>query len=211
MKKKLLLSLLSFSLFIVMIILLRTVDLEPIGPNGSLVGFASINEMFHNLTGVNFLWYEITDALGILAILVCVVFGFIGFIQWVKRKKLFAVDREIIALGILFIITIGLYVLFTFVAVNYRPVIMPGETELEPSFPSSHTMLAVVVFGSVSIIISKYIKDKKISSIIKIVLNSLLIIAMVGRLLSGVHWFTDIISSCIISYALLQAYQASIQ
>ena len=211
MKKKVLSSLLFLGLFFVLIILLNNVDVKAIGPNGSLVGFSTINGMFHNLTGVSYLWYEITDSLGILAIFVCVVFGFIGLIQWIKRKKLFSVDREIIALGILFLITIGLYVLFTFVSVNYRPVIMPGEGELEASFPSSHTMLAVVVFGSVSLIISKYIKNKTLSNIIKVVLNTLIAVALIGRLLSGVHWFTDIIGAIIMSIALLEAYEASIQ
>ena len=210
MKKKVL-SGLFLLLFIVLMVLLKYVDVKAIGPNGSLVGFSSINESFHNLTGINYLWYEITDALGILAILICVVFGFIGFLQLVKRKKLLSVDLEIIALGVLFIITICLYVLFNIVTINNRPIIMQGDIEPEASFPSSHTMLAVVVFGSVSMIISKYIKDKSISKIIKIVLNVLIAVAIVGRLLSGVHWFTDIIAAIFMSIALLLAYNSVIQ
>lgn len=210
MKKRIISGLFLF-LFIVLMILVKNVDVKPIGPNGTLVGFSSINESFHNLTGVNYLWYEITDTLGIVAILLCVVFGFIGFLQLIYRKKLFSVDIEILALGVLFIITIGLYVLFNVVTINQRPVIIPGDTELEASFPSSHTMLAIVVFGSISMIISKYVEDNNISRIIKISLNTLIIIAIIGRLLSGVHWFTDIVGAILMSISLLLAYNSVIK
>lgn len=209
--KKRIISGLFLLLFIILMILIKYVDVKPIGPNGSLVGFSTINAFFHNLTGVNYLWYEITDTLGIIAILICVVFGLIGFIQLINRKKLFSVDLEIIALGVLFIITIGLYVLFNVVTINLRPIIMPGDVELEASFPSSHTMLAIVVFGSVSMIISKYVGDNNISKIIKMSFNILIVIAIIGRLLSGVHWFTDIVGAILMSISLLLAYNSVIK
>lgn len=209
MKKKtsLIISILSLLLFVLLMILIKIVDLKAIGPEGTLVGFATLNNAFHNLTGVDYFLYDVTDLLGYVAIMMCGIFGFIGLFQWIRRKKILEVDAQIIILGILFIITIGLYVLFTVVAINYRPVIMPDELELEPSFPSSHTVLSVVAFGATSMIIGDYIKDKKIGKVAKIVLNTLLVLTIVGRLLSGIHWFTDIIGGLLLSLSLLLAYK----
>ena len=44
------------------------VDVQPIGPLGSPVGFASINRTFHQLTGVHMELYTLTDTLSLLPI-----------------------------------------------------------------------------------------------------------------------------------------------
>jgi len=182
------------------------VDRAPIGPNGTSVGFSHINGFFRNIFKFSNALYVITNILGYLAILVCLFFGFIGRMQLITGKSLKKVDRNVIALGCLYIVVILLYVIFEKAAINSRPVIMPGETAPEASFPSSHTMLALTVFCSAPPVLRKYVKDKQIRKIINIVLYVLAGVTVLGRLLSGVHWFTDILASIFISATLLYAF-----
>ena len=53
------------ALFILYTVAIMFVDVQPIGPQGSSVGFAEVNQYFHTLFGVNMLLYSITDWLSI--------------------------------------------------------------------------------------------------------------------------------------------------
>ena len=131
----------SGALFALLIVLLRCVDVEPVGAAGTSVGLSHMNRFVFELTGVNMVWYNITDWLGLAAILAAFLFAATGLVQVIKRRRILKVDKEILALGGLYILVIGIYVLFENVIVNYRPIIMPGCSNPEASFPSSHTML----------------------------------------------------------------------
>ena len=154
--KKIVWAVITGALFAALIVLLGRYDVAAIGPAGTEVGFSHINQMVHDLTGVNMIWYEITDYIGYGAIAICGMFALAGFVQMIKRRSLLKVDREIWALGGLFIAVIGCYVLFEKYIVNYRPIIMPGETAPEASFPSSHTMLIMTVMIAVMMVSDKY-------------------------------------------------------
>lgn len=202
-KKNILVTVLSALITTIFIVLIMTVDVQAIGPDGTSVGLASVNKIFKDTFGYNEIFYKFTNLIGTASILICAILGVCGLVQWIKRKNILKVDKEILALGVLYIIVIFLYFLFTKVALNYRPMIVPGETELEPSFPSSHTMLAATVFGGLIVVSGRYIKDKKIRATSVFILSVLIAIAAVGRILSGVHWFTDIISGLLITFTLL--------
>ncbi len=181
-------------------------DVRPIGPEKTSVGLSHLNEYFFNLTGVNLGWYEITDWLGISAIVVCMIFAITGLVQLIKRKSLFKVDREILSLGVLYIIVICLYIFFETVPVNYRPILVPGCTAPEPSFPSSHTMLVCVVMGSALMVFDKYIRNDNLRKTLFVILTAIILVTVVGRLISGVHWLTDIIGGVLISASLLSFF-----
>ena len=202
MRKQYIGAALFAALFAAEIALLRTYDVAAIGPNGTEVGFSQLNQKVHDLTGVNMLWYNITDYIGYGAIGICLIFAIVGLLQLIKRKSLFRVDREILALGGLFAVTIGFYVLFEKFIVNYRPVIMPGETEPEASFPSSHTVLIVVVMIAVMMIIDLYVSDL-FTGLIRALCVMITVVAVAGRLYCGVHWLTDIIGGLLLSAMLL--------
>ena len=187
-------------------LLVMIVDRAAIGPNGTVVGFAAINGAVAKALPYKGFFYVLTNLLGYVAILVCLFFAFIGALQLYHGKSLKKVDREIIALGLLYIIVIVLYVLFEKAELNYRPVILPGDTEPEASFPSSHTMLAMVVFCSAPWVLKKYLKDKKIRTLVTVGCYVLAVLTVVGRILSGVHWITDIIASILISSTLLYGF-----
>lgn len=188
-------------------LLVKVVDVRAIGPKGTSVGFSHINGFFHKLSGVNMILYDITDFLGIVSILVVVYFAFKGFMQLVREKSLFKVDKYIIALGVLYGVVMATYVVFEVLIINYRPIIMPGEIEVEASFPSSHTMLICVVLGSAAIVWSKVWEGNE-------TLRKCLVYAcyfcigftIAGRLFSGVHWFTDILGGVFYSLAMIEAF-----
>ena len=200
----------SGALFALLIVLLRCVDVEPVGAAGTSVGLSHMNRFVFELTGVNMVWYNITDWLGLAAIFAAFLFAATGLVQVIKRRSILKVDKEILALGGLYILVIGIYVLFENVIVNYRPIIMPGCSNPEASFPSSHTMLVCVIMGSTIIIIGKYIKKKSLCMVIRGICAAVIAVTVVGRLISGVHWFTDILGGLLISTFLLALYSALI-
>ena len=197
------LAVLFLLLFLLFIIMLKVVNVEAIGPEGTSVGLSGLNGSIRDAIGTNMFWYYLTEGIGVLAILTAVAFAALGAYQLIKRKSFLKVDKTILALGGLYVIVIILYVLFEKAVVNYRPVIMPGETEPEASFPSTHTMLIFVIFGSAAVALKRYLKNRKAYLISAAVCIGLIALTVVGRLLSGVHWFTDIIGGILISAALV--------
>ena len=189
-------------------ILVKVADVKPIGPNGSQVGFAALNGAFHKLIGTHLFWYDVTQGMGIIALLLAAAFAVLGVKQLIERKSLLAVDHGILALGVLYVIVILLYLIFEKFPLNYRPVILDAEEGLEASYPSSHTMLSLCVFGSAAFLLRDLIRDKKLVITLRKILLVFLGVTVLGRLISGVHWFTDILGGCFISGALVSLYAA---
>ena len=199
-KRNFFISTILILLAVVFTILVKVVDVKAIGVNETNIGFATLNQLVFKTTGVNMIWYHITDWLGLVPVFMAIVYGIIGFIQLIKRKNLFKVDKEIMILGLFYIIVISLYIFFEKVIVNYRPILMNGF--LEASYPSSHTLMAICLCGS-SIIVNKKLFNNKITTFIDGLSVVIIFTTVIGRLISGVHWFTDIIGGMIISIALL--------
>lgn len=182
------------------------VDVRTIGPQGSTVGFAGINGFVHNLTGVHLSLYNITDWLGLVPIFVCMDFGILGLVQWIKRKSICKVDHDILILGGFYIITIAAYLLFESVVINYRPVLINGY--LEVSYPSSTTMLVMCVMPTAIMQFNSRIRNKVLRNIVAITIIAFIAFMVIGRLISGVHWFTDIIGGALLSAGLVMLYHA---
>lgn len=184
-------------------LVVKTVNVKAIGPNKSVVGLAKINSWFSNLVGSNMTIYKITEILGLAVLLIVGIYGLLGLIQLIKRKSLFKVDREIVLLGVLYLLMAVVYVFFEKFIINYRPILIDGE--LEASYPSSHTILAICICISSLIVSKNYVSDKyiKVTNILTILL---LLGVFVGRVVSGVHWLSDIVGGIIISATLLMYF-----
>ena len=204
-RKNIIMSVLLVLVAFVYTLLVKYVDVQAIGPNGSSVGFGAINKAISGLIGVHMSLYKITEYLGYLALLIAFNYALLGILQLFKRKSLFKIDKEIIVLGVFYVVVVILYVLFEKVIINYRPVLIDGV--LEASYPSSHTLLALCICGS-SLIANKYLfKDRKSAKYGNIIAIVLMVSILLGRLISGVHWFSDIIGGVLISAALLKIFK----
>ena len=195
--------LLSFALWTFM---LGFIDVAPIGPNESEVGMSTINGIFHNMTGVNMNLYIITDWLGLVPFFVCIGFGIFGLIQWIKRKNILKVDIDIWVLGGFYIFVMAVYVLFEMVAINYRPILI--NEILEKSYPSSTTMLVMCVMPTAIMQFNLRIKNVIIKRFVVILTLIFTIFMVVGRLISGVHWITDIIGGALFSIGAVVIYHS---
>ena len=187
---------------------IQFIDVQAIGPQESSVGFATINRFVHNLTGVHMLLYTITDWLGLVPLIFVIGFALLGLIQWIKRKHLLKVDYNILVLGGFYIVVMAVYVLFEMIVTNYRPVLIGGI--LEASYPSSTTMLVMCVMPTAIIQLNARIKNNVLKRFVASAMIAFIAFMVIGRLVSGVHWFTDIIGGALLSAGLVLLYRAII-
>ena len=208
-KKYLYISMFSLAAFVLWTLLLCFVDVRAIAPEGSSVGFSALNGFIHEKIGVNMYLYNITDWLGLVPIGVALGFAIFGLIQLIKRKSLLRVDRSILALGVFYIIVVAVYLFFEIVVINYRPVLIEGY--LEASYPSSTTMLVTCVMPSAAMQAKERIKNKALRQGVIIIIIAFIAFMVVARLLSGVHWITDIIGGALFSLGVVMAYKSFLQ
>ena len=194
--------------FVLWTVAVRFVDVRAIGPRNSSVGFATVNGFFHNLTGVNMTLYTVTDWLGLVPIAVCFGFAMLGLAQWIKRKRLLKVDHSIRMLGMFYLAVMAVYILFEYVVVNRRPVLIDGY--LEASYPSSTTLLVLCVMPTALMQLNSRIKNDFFRRMVAVGIVLFILFMVIGRLISGVHWLTDIVGGALLSAGLVMIYRTII-
>jgi undecaprenyl-diphosphatase len=207
-KKYLCASICSLATFVFWTLLVSFVDVKAIGPQGSSVGFATLNGFVHESVGVNMQLYEITDWLGLVPIGVALGFAILGFVQLINRRSLLKVDRSILALGVFYIAVMAAYVFFEIVVINYRPILIDGY--LEASYPSSTTMLVMCVMPTAAMQAKSRIKNKALRVCVIIAIIAFIAFMVLGRLISGVHWISDIIGGALFSLGIVLMYKSFI-
>ena len=185
-------------------IAIQFIDIKAIGPQNSSVGFATLNQFVHNLTGVNMSLYTITDWLGLVPLGFAMGFALLGFIQWIKRKRILKVDYSILVLGGFYVLVIAMYIFFEMFVVNYRPILINGI--LEASYPSSTTMLVMCVMPTAMMQLRTRIKNDLFRRCVMLTITVFITFMVIGRLVSGVHWITDIIGGALLSIAIVLMY-----
>ena len=190
--------------FVLWTLLVKSVDVQAIGPEGSEVGFALFNGYIRSLIGTNMTLYTITDWMGLVPIGVAFGFAVLGFVQLLKRKSIFKVDRSIIALGAFYIVVVAVYALFEIVAINFRPVLIDGV--LEASYPSSTTMLTLCVMPTTAMQLKSRIENSPLRLLVTVAIYLFTAFTIVGRVVSGVHWASDIIGGALFSVGAVKIY-----
>ena len=184
--------------------LVSAVDVRPIGPDGSSVGFAAMNGAFHTATGVHWALYTITDWMGLIPVAVALGFAGLGLLQLIRRKSIWKVDRTLLVLGGFYVAVLAAYVLFETVVINYRPVLIDGR--LEASYPSSTTMLALCMLPAAVMQLRARVQNAAMRRAVLAILAAITAFLVVGRLLSGVHWLSDILGGALLSAGLVALY-----
>ncbi|MBE5733209.1 MAG: phosphatase PAP2 family protein [Clostridiales bacterium] len=190
--------------FIVWTVLVKNVDVASIGANQTNVGFAGLNGWIKSIISENYALYLITDWLGIVPILFAFAFMVLGLAQWLKRKSIVKVDRSLLALGVFYVVVISVYVLFETILINYRPILIEGR--LESSYPSSTTLLVLCIMPTAIVQLRERIRNKILRDGLTVIIAIFTIFMVVGRLLSGVHWISDIVGGVLLSIGLDCAY-----
>ena len=205
-RKWLVLGLVLLAAFVLWTILIQHIDVQIAGPNKTEIGFAAFNIWFHQMTGVHMLIYTITDWLGLVPILICMCLGLLGLVQWIKRRSMLRVDPDILLLGVYYVVVIFCYLLFEMVPINYRPILIEGV--LEASYPSSTTLLTLTIMPTAAYRLNLQIKNKAARRLIIYSIWAFTLFMVIARLISGVHWLSDIIGGILLSGALVSAYVA---
>ena len=203
-KQKFCIALGLLAAFMLWTVAVRSIDVQPIGPRESTVGFATLNGFIHNLTGVHMTLYTITDWLGLVPVAFGFGFAVLGLVQWIKRKSILKVDCSILILGGFYIVTLAAYLFFESYVVNYRPVLIEGY--LEASYPSSTTLLVLCVMPTAMMQLRDRIQQPMLRKCVSIVITAFMAFMVIGRLISGVHWLTDIIGGILLSAGLVMLY-----
>ena len=194
----------ALAAFVLWTVLVRVVDLQQIGPEGSVVGFAAFNAFVHGLTGVHMGLYELTDLLSVIPLAIIGGFGLLGLVQWIKRKSFAKVDYSILVLGGFYIVVLAIFALFEVLAINYRPVLIEGK--LEASYPSSTTMLALCVMPTAAMQLRARIRNASLLRWTVGLIRAVTAVLLVGRLVCGVHWLSDILGGALLSAGLVELY-----
>ena len=207
-KKKFCIALGLLGAFALWTIAISLIDVQAIGPQGSTVGFATLNSMVHKLTGVHMQLYTITDWPGLVSVAFGFGFALLGLAQWIKRKNILKVDRSILILGAFYIVTLAAYLFFESYVINYRPVLIAGY--LEASYPSSTTLLVLCVMPTTGMQLQGRIKSHALRKAVTVAITAFIVFMVAGRLVSGVHWLTDIIGGILLSAGLVMIYDSLI-
>lgn len=206
MKRKFYLAGLVLGTFVLWTAAVLHVDVAPIGPRGSAVGFASANGLFHRFTGVHMWLYTVTDWLSLIPVGFVCGFALLGLVQWIGRRSLRQVDLSILTLGGFYVAVMAAFILFEIFPVNYRPVLIEGT--LEASYPSSTTLLVMCMMPTAAMQLRGRIRNKRLRKGVLLAITVFSALMVLGRLVSGVHWLTDIIGGALLSAGLVLLYDA---
>ena len=205
-KRNLLAGVGLIGVFALWTVLILCVDVQAVGQNGTKIGLAGFNVWFHQLTSVHMTLYTITDWLGLVPIFICMCFGVLGLVQLIKRRSLRKVDADILLLGVYYVLVIACYLIFEMIPINYRPVLIEGR--LEASYPSSTTLLVLSVMPTLMFQVYRRAVNSMLRKAVAVFVFAFSAFMVIGRLIAGVHWATDIVASVILSAGMFMLYRS---
>ena len=171
---------------------------------GKEIGFSNVNIAVHQMLGTSDTFDLLSDITMIVSALLMGGLVFIGTYQLISGKGFKAVDKEILIAGAVLVLMSITYLFFEKVVINFRPVLEDGF--LEASYPSTHVLLTTVInIVAIDYIVTK-IKNKKIMLPSVITVAVITVVGFGARVLSGMHWITDIVGALLIASCLVMIY-----
>lgn len=153
------------------------------------------------------MWELISNIILIVSILTFVLFAGLGLYELIKTKSFKKLDPRYQWYPLPFVLMTIVYFLFTYVFIlNTRP---NGSGEV--SFPSTHVMVVTTIFFVVTIILPKYIKNKRTRLCIEILMAIMISITAVGRVMSEMHWPSDVIAAIVFAFLFSETYYYIVQ
>ncbi len=218
LKKQLILSLILFGAFIVFTFTISHADVQTVPAISAEtlhetdeteeVGMATLNLSVAEKISYHKSMVTVSKVLGIVAILLAVFFMALAVLEMIARKSVLKADKDLYVLAAFYLAVLLLYIAFDFLALNYRPVLL--KEELEPSYPSTHTLIGICVFATSAMQFKNRIPQKAVNHTAVIFCLVCLAAIVITRFLSGVHWFTDIIGGILLSAFLISLYMIGI-
>lgn len=191
------------ALFGALMVMLLRVDVATIGAAGSAVGLSTFNgAVFATVTPQPF-WDSVSDGLLAVALLMALGWALCGAVFLFKGRSLRAVPPQIVGLGVLYVLTVLLNVLFEGLFINGRPVLVEGV--LEPGFPSSHVLAVGVIIGSTLLLLKGRVQPW-LWHVLAFCAGLLLTLTGCGRFFSGMHWASDLLGALLLAGALVALY-----
>ena len=153
-------------------------------------------------------WDKATDAILISSFAVLAIFVVLGLIQWISRRSLKKVDKQLLFMPIPLILMVIVYLVCDKVLPQFFPDFMPTRPNGsgEYSFPSTHVMVVTTIFFVVITALPKYIKSKPVRYILEIIMFALASIVATGRVLSNMHSIVDVIGGVVFAFIFTGIY-----
>ena len=180
------------------VFLLKVANVKLTGTYNTSIGLGSINLKLRDLIGTSKAFDIISTIILVIAFLIVAAEIALAIYELVKRKDIEKLDNEIWALSVTYAALAFIFAVFNYaLIINVRPVVIDGK--LESSYPSTHVLVSLTVFLTGITMTSYLVKDKKLKLGIDIALIALSVLVVITRMLSGKHWFTDIIGGILAS------------
>lgn len=199
-------SVMFFALFVSFTLLVALSCRKPLVLGEKQITANSIDLLCFSLITSHTFWFVLTEIIGYLALFIAFCVSIYGVFSWIKTKSIKRINPLVLASLIAFVITVLFYVAFEFIPINYRPILIDGN--LEKSYPSSHSLLIVVVSLTLKDILSEKIANKKIRIAINVVLIILILFTLIGRILCARHWVSDVIGGALLGLSIYYAFKA---
>ena len=196
------------ALFAALTVSLVFVDRQPIAGDGSLVGLATFNLDARTILGQSNLMEKLSNLLLIVPAVGALMIAIVGCKQLIRSRSRSGVDRDLWLLLGIYGAMLVLYVLFNCISPNNRPILEDGVCE--PSFPSSHTLLAVTMCGTAMIQAVQRIRQEGLRTAALVICAVGMVGIVAARAMAGVHWPTDILGGILLGTGgLVRAYTAA--
>ena len=174
---------------------------------GKDVGFGTLNNVIFAFFGENEVWGKITDILLGVLIASAVIAIFWAAARWAKEgKDSKKMGKSLACFGVAGGVAAAIYLIFEkLLVINYSPVLEGGKAV--PSFPSTHVLVAVVLAMISAIILTSLLKKRVLRIAVNTILPTLMVWMMVGVILAGTGWFTDVIGGLLYGMTAVSLYQ----